>query len=137
MPQNDCSRFESAQRDIEKDRDVLKLRKHSAEIQLEQIGDRQREILREIAIIGLTLPSMRFRPRRSQRRQLFDDFDDAQAFMSAENARRKVSILESESMALRAEAQRLEAVIKDFNGEMDGLRREEENNRLIAGRAGC
>jgi len=71
---------------------------------------------------------MRFRPRRSQRRQLFDDFDDAQTFMSAENARRKVSILESESMALRSEARRLEAVISEFEAGMDDLRREEVNN---------
>jgi len=137
MSQVDCSRFIDAQRDLEEDRDKLKLRKRRAEILLEEISDRQREILREIAIYGLTLPSMRFRPRRSQRRQLFDDFDDAQAFMSAENARRKVSILESESMALRSEARRLEAVIEDFDGEMDELRREEVNNRRIARQAGC
>lgn len=83
MSQVDCSRFIDAQRDIEADRKKLKQRKRRAEIRLEEISDRQREILREIAIIGLTLPSMRFRPRRSQRRQLFDDFDDAQTFMSA------------------------------------------------------
>ncbi len=137
MSQVDCSRFIDAQRDIEADRKKLKQRKRRAEIRLEEISERQREILREIAIIGLTLPSMRFRPRRSQRRQLFDDFNDAQTFMSAENARRKVSILESESMALRSEARQLEVVIEDFDGEMDKLRREEVNNHRVARRAGC
>ena len=137
MPQSDCSRFSNAQRDIEADRDKLKDRKRHAEFRLEQIGDRQGEILREIAIIGLTLPPIRFRPRRGQRRQLFDDFDDAQTFMSAENARRKVSILESESMALRSEARQLQPAIDDFDPGMDELRREELENRRIAHRAGC
>ena len=137
MPQSDCSRFESAQRDIERDRDKLEERKRNAEFRLEQINDRQGEILREIAKIGLTTPPIRFRPKRRQRRQLFDDFDDAEAFMSAENARRKVRILESESMALRVEARQHEAVIRDFDGKLDDLRREEVANRDIARRAGC
>jgi hypothetical protein len=137
MTQSDCSRFESAQRDVEKDRDKLKDRKRNAEFRLEEIDERQGEILREIATIGLTLPPMRFRPRRRQRRQLFDDFDDAQTFMSAENARRKVRILESDSMALRAEAQQHEAMIERFDRQMDELRREELMNRDLAREAGC
>lgn len=137
MPQSNCSRVSDAQRDIDADRDRLKDRKRHAEFRLEQIRDRQDEILREIAKIGLTLPPMRFRPRRAQRRQLFDDFDDAETFMSAENARRKVGILESESMALRSEARQHEATINDFDRSMDGLRREEEENRINARRAGC
>ena len=94
MPKVDCSNFSNAQRDIERDREMLKDRKRHAELRLEQIDDRQGEILREIAEFSLTLPPMRFRPRRRQRRPLFDDFDDAQTFMSAENARRKVRNLE-------------------------------------------
>ena len=137
MPQSDCSRFSNAQRDIEADRDKLKDRKPHAEFRLEQIGDRQGEILREIAIIGLTLPPIRFRPRRGQRRQLFDDFDDAETFMSAENARRKVSIRESESMALRSEARQHEAVIEKFDRQMDEFRQEELTNRDLARQAGC
>ena len=137
MPNIDCSRFRDNLFDIDARRKVLKQRKQRAEIRLEQIRDRQGEILREIAIIGLTLPPIRFRPRRGQRRQLFDDFDDAQTFMSAENARRKVSILESESMALRSEARQLQPAIDDFDPGMDELRREELENRRIAHRAGC
>ena len=137
MPQNDCSNFLNAQRDIERDREELKDRKRKAEFRLDEINDRQGEILREIAEIGLTLSPMRLRPRRRQRRPLFDDFDDAETFMSAENARRKVRSLESESMALRSEARQHEAAINDFDRSMEGLRREEEENRIIARRAGC
>ena len=57
--------------------------------------------------------------------------------MSAENARRKVSILESESMVLRSEARQLETVINNFDPGMDELRREELMNRDIARQARC
>ncbi len=137
MPQNDCNQFTFVLTDISERREILKAKKRKAEIRLELIDDRQGEILREIAIIGFTLPPMRFRPRRRQRRPLFDDFDDAETFLSAENARRKVRTLESESMALRAEARQHEVVIERFNRQMDELRREEEANRINARRAGC
>ena len=65
MPSIDCSRFRDNLFDIDARREVLKQRTPRAEIRLEQIRDRQGEIRREIAEIGLTLPSIRFRPRRA------------------------------------------------------------------------